>query len=244
MTFDQLRYFVACANFEHVGRAAKSINISTSSISSAIISLEQELDVLLFERIWKRLKLTEEGHKLKIEAQSLLDQDKQLKQKVKDKTADIIGTYRIGASHSLAAKQLVQISINIQKKHPSLKLILTAMDTGQLMEDILQGRLDLGIAFNSPIKPTNIEEHILLEGQIQIMVRKNHPILKLPKNKQMSALSSYPATIHQSAIGLSGCEAHAMFDKFNIEPKMSLLYNSDDIGVAHIITKTPGYSFR
>ncbi len=113
--------------------------------------------------------------------------------------------------------------------------MLSSSDTGQLMEDVLQGRLDLGVCFNLPSRPSTIEEIILYEGKLELVVRKNHPILKLPNSKRLKALSSYPSTVHQSAMGLSGCEAHTMFDKFNIVPDMSFFYNSDQIGLARIL---------
>ena len=61
MTLDQLRYFLAAARFEHIGKAAQSVSISPSAISTAIAALEDELGCELFRREGKSIVLNVSG---------------------------------------------------------------------------------------------------------------------------------------------------------------------------------------
>ncbi|MFF1301245.1 LysR family transcriptional regulator, partial [Streptomyces sp. NPDC058296] len=57
----QLRYFIAVAETEHVGRAAERLHISQSPLSRQIAQLENKLGLTLFERTQQRIRLTRDG---------------------------------------------------------------------------------------------------------------------------------------------------------------------------------------
>ena len=62
--FRQLEYFVAVAQEQHFGRAAKKCHVSQPTLSAAIAKLERELDVTLIERGHSFVGLTPEGERL------------------------------------------------------------------------------------------------------------------------------------------------------------------------------------
>src|SRR5690348_7560262 len=68
----QLRYFVAVAEAEHVGRAAERLHISQSPLSRQIAQLEKNLGLTLFERSQQRIRLTSDGRVFLTEAHALL----------------------------------------------------------------------------------------------------------------------------------------------------------------------------
>lgn len=68
----QLRYFVAVAEAEHVGRAAEELHISQSPLSRQIAQLEKNLGLTLFERSQQRIRLTADGRVFLNEARALL----------------------------------------------------------------------------------------------------------------------------------------------------------------------------
>jgi DNA-binding transcriptional LysR family regulator len=61
MTLDQLRIFVAVAERQHVTQAARALNLAQSAASNAIAALESEHDTQLFDRVGRRIELTEAG---------------------------------------------------------------------------------------------------------------------------------------------------------------------------------------
>ncbi|MFC8592879.1 LysR family transcriptional regulator [Streptomyces atroolivaceus] len=68
----QLRYFIAVAETEHVGRAAEQLHISQSPLSRQIAQLEKSLGLTLFERMQQRIRLTADGRVFLTEARALL----------------------------------------------------------------------------------------------------------------------------------------------------------------------------
>jgi len=72
LDLQRLRYFVAVAEVENVGQAAKSLHLTQSPLSRQIQSLEADLGITLFERSKKRLRLTAAGRDLLVEARALL----------------------------------------------------------------------------------------------------------------------------------------------------------------------------
>ena len=70
----QLEVFLATARFENISRAAEDLAMSQSAASSALKELESQFEVLLFDRIGKRLKLSELGAQLRPAAENLLAQ--------------------------------------------------------------------------------------------------------------------------------------------------------------------------
>ena len=73
MSLDQPRYFVAVAEEEHLGRAAKRLHISEPPLSRQIRQLEDELELKLFERNHKGMPLREEGQLLLEELRPVLN---------------------------------------------------------------------------------------------------------------------------------------------------------------------------
>ena len=73
-TLRQLEVFLATARHENVTRAAKTLAMSQSAASGALSELESQFDVKLFDRLGKRLQLSELGKQLRPQAERLLDQ--------------------------------------------------------------------------------------------------------------------------------------------------------------------------
>src|SRR5919205_2326340 len=72
-TLRQLEVFLAVARFESVSRAAETLSMSQSAASGSLADLERQFDVRLFDRVGKRLQLSELGRSVRAEAEALHD---------------------------------------------------------------------------------------------------------------------------------------------------------------------------
>jgi DNA-binding transcriptional LysR family regulator len=234
MTLDQLRYFLAAARFEHVGRAARSVSISPSAISTAIAVLEEELGCPLFRREGKSIILNDHGKYLRAQAEAVFDHLSVIRKNLQGAAVAIQGSYRLGASHFLATRVLARAWISVQREHPKLDGELCSMATANALNEVIAGTLDLALVF-SPLRHPDLREVCLYEGQLVIVVRRGHPILRAPANARLRGISSYPAMLHKAATGVDICEVHPMFEKFGIEPQIRCQWESDDQAIEGVV---------
>lgn len=228
MTLDQMRYFLEAAKFEHVGKAARSVFISPSAISSAISALESSMGVELFERQGKNIRLTDQGRALKTRVERILDEVSSLESNLKKGEAAMSGTYRLGASPFLASRYLAAAWFSLQRAHPGLVGELSSLQTARLVTDLLAGSQDFALCF-SPLRHPDLKQVDLYQGQLKIAVRKSHPVLK--EKSPLKKLSGYPATLHKASPGVDICESHPVFDRYGIEPKVTCYFDSDGTAV-------------
>ena len=99
-TLRQLEVFLAAAHLQNITRAAESLAMSQSAASSALKELEQQFDVLLFDRVGKRLQLNEQGRLIRPKAEALLAQAQDLEQALLEHAE--AGPLKVGAT-SLSA---------------------------------------------------------------------------------------------------------------------------------------------
>lgn len=235
MTLDQLKYFVAVARVEHVGRAAKSASISASVISATISSLEEELGCKLFKRKSNRIFLTVSGDRLWKESEKLLTDASLLKKKVNDDKVGLQGQYRIGASHFLASDILTPTWAKLSKDNPELKAEVLSLDSSVVTSDVLSGRIDAGLVF-SPIKHQNLSEIEIYRGVLLICVRRGHPILRMNEQKRIKNITRFPYTTFRASLGANICESHPVFDKFGIVPKSDFYYDNDYVALQRLLS--------
>jgi DNA-binding transcriptional LysR family regulator len=234
MTLDQFRYFLAAARFEHVGRAATSVAISPSAISTAIAALEEELGCPLFHRQGKTIVLNDQGRYLRAELEAVFDHLSVIRKHLHGAEAAVQGSYRLGASHFLSTRVLARAWIGLQREHPKLEGELSSMATAAAVTAVIQGTLDLALAF-SPLRHPGLQPFELYAGQMVLVVRKGHPVLRKPARARLGALSDYPAALHKAATGVEICEVHPMFERFGIVPQIRCLWDSDEQAIESVV---------
>ena len=234
MTLDQLRYFLAAARFEHIGKAAQSVAISPSAVSTAISALEEELGCPLFRREAKAIVLNDQGKYLRTEVEAVFDHLSVIRKNLQGAAVAIQGTYRLAASHFLATRVLAHAWISLQREHPKLDGELCSMHTANAIHEVIQGTIDLALVF-SPLRHPELRAFELYAGQLVIVVRRGHPILREKEQARLHGISAYPAMIHKSAPGAEICEVHPMFDKFGIEPEIRCQWDNDEQAIEGVL---------
>src|SRR5438477_5832073 len=145
MTLEQLRIFVAVAEREHVTAAAAALNVSQSAASAAISALEDRHDVKLFDRIGRRIVLTEIGRIFLEEARAVLARAS-VAESVLDEFAGLKrGTLRVVASQTIAAYWLPPILADFKERRPLLGLEVAIANTQQAADRVREGLADFGI---------------------------------------------------------------------------------------------------
>ena len=96
MELRHLRYFKVVAELQHFRNAADKLCITQPALSNQIKQLEQELNTNLFERVGRRVKLSETGELVLSATKRILNEVELLKETVSDREAGQTGSLKIG----------------------------------------------------------------------------------------------------------------------------------------------------
>lgn len=145
MTLEQLRIFVAVAEREHLTRAAQALNLTQSATSAAIAALESAHATRLFDRVGRRIELTEAGRVLLVEARAVLAQAAAAERALVDLSGLARGRLALAGSQTVANYWLPGIVQRYRALYPGIELKLDIGNTDVVRARVLQGEADLGI---------------------------------------------------------------------------------------------------
>ena len=143
ISFRQLSVFDAVARTGSVSQAAIEISLGQSATSLSLRELEKSLGASLFERIGKKLVLNANGHRLRPQAHSLLQQGQDF---YLDKGSEVLaGVIRLAASSTIGQYLLPQICSGFISRHPAVQVDLSIASTIEVIVKTEQMTVDLGL---------------------------------------------------------------------------------------------------
>lgn len=162
-----LNYLLALDKHQHFNNAAKACFVSQSTLSSAILKLEEQLSCQLLERDHKSFIFTSHGKQVVALAQQLLLSANDLVAFAKQQEGDDVGSIRLGCIPTIAPFLLTDLVQLCQQHLPKLELYLREDTTENLMLQLEQGEIDCAIlAF--PITKHNFSTKTLGEDRFFI----------------------------------------------------------------------------
>lgn len=167
MELYQLKSFAVIAEMKNLTKAAGSLNISQSALSTQIKSLEDELGLDLFTRNSRGMELNDKGRVLLTHAQEILKAADEMKRKANMLGDTVIGDVTVGINTEPAFLRVSEISRLIALEYPELNVILMACQSVDT-EDMLKRRmLDASFFYHHPIS-SEIEYEVLEDAEICI----------------------------------------------------------------------------
>jgi LysR family transcriptional regulator, hydrogen peroxide-inducible genes activator len=157
VNFQQLEYIVAVDKHRHFLRAANECCVTQATLSMMLKKLEDELEVIIFDRSKQPVVPTETGKEIISQAKVILKETAHLKQLANDIKAEVKGQIRIGIIPTLAPYLLPLFLYNLLKNNPQLKVKVSELNTGQIVEQLEKDHLDVGI-LATPISIEGIKE--------------------------------------------------------------------------------------
>ncbi len=180
VTLRQLRYFVAAARNGQFSMAATSENVSQSAITNAVLALEKELGVRLFDRLAQGVSLTADGQDFFHHACHILDSVRDATHKPRFRSAKLGGTVSIAASYTVLGYFLPDLLARFRASYPDVEIDLRDMDRAAIESAVMQGEVDLGVAILSNIERLDRFGHaVLVRSRRQLWVAPGHPLARL-----------------------------------------------------------------
>ena len=139
----QLEVFLATARHENISRAAQDLAMSQSAASGSLKELEGQFAVKLFDRVGKRLQLSELGRQLRPQAETLLAQARSFEQALAGE--DGMGRLHIGATMTIGNYLAVNMIAEFRSRYPDGDVALTVANTETIAEGVAGFQLDMGM---------------------------------------------------------------------------------------------------
>lgn len=182
-----LRYFLAVAEESHLTKAAARLGIRQPPLSQQIRVLEQELGVTLFHRLPRGMELTESGRALLADARSILALVDQAVDGVRRVSLGEAGRLTVGFTGSAAFHPFVPSVIRrFRESAPQVRLVLEESSTGELMEAVRDGRVDVAFIRGAHGADRGVAVETVLEESMLAAFPADHPMVKGRARKRIA----------------------------------------------------------
>ncbi|MFC3883505.1 LysR family transcriptional regulator [Bacillus songklensis] len=187
-----LEYFVAVCEELHFTKAAEKLHISQPTLSQQIRILESNLGTPLFQRIGKKVYITQAGQILFQHTQRIFFELNQVRNEINELKDLQRGKITIGCSGNYL---LLSSIISFHERYPGIELSVIDTTTEETIEKILNNQFDMGIVF-LPIKENQLESRRLFCTELSLAVSAEHEFANAPFIK-LENLQSIPIFLLQ-----------------------------------------------
>jgi DNA-binding transcriptional LysR family regulator len=217
----QVETFRAVAEELSFSRAAAKLGYVQSSVSAQVSALERELGVPLFDRLGRRIALTDVGEVMFAYSGRLLDLAEQTRAAVVDAgvgSGEVAGSLTVSAPETLLTYRLPKLLALFHERHPKVRLSVRPSAIGRLVgsarKAVEEGAVDVAFVLDEPLnermRPTDLAVETLVAEEVTVIAPASH------------ALASAPAVLPQDLRGEtvllpeapeSGCAYRGQFER-------------------------------
>ncbi|ANX13936.1 hypothetical protein ABE41_018140 [Fictibacillus arsenicus] len=252
MEIHQLEYVVAVANHRQFTKAAEEICLSQSSLSQQIIKLEEELEVRLFDRTTRSVRLTPAGKEFLLYAKRILSEVKQARKTMLQYTDLERGHIVLGTLPIIGQLGFTSLIASFQRKYPGINIEIREGGSEDLLEWLLLAEIEVAL-LTPPDRlksEENLEFHLLLEDEIVLITSLSHRLANSDKINLADAATenflfmnyhSGMRKISKLACNLAGFEPKIIYESSQVETICGLV--EENIGVA-LLTSRVAASYK
>ena len=175
MELRNIKSFIKVAEFENFSKAAEVLGYAQSTITLQIQQLEQELGVNLFDRIGKRVLLSEKGRAFLSYANDMVQLEAEAIETVSENTTPT-GTLRIGTIESIASSFLPLLLEEYLKKCPQVHLDIIIGVTLELYDQLEKGNLDIIFLADRPAYHPTLKTVFSRPVAVPFIASAEHPL--------------------------------------------------------------------
>ncbi len=167
MNIQQLEYILAVDQLKSFSKAADYCHVTQATLSAMVKKLEEQLDIVIFDRKANPIATTENGREVLVQAQQVVAHANALLSSSKAINQKIEGKVKLGIIPTIASSVLPLIMKPLVEKYPLLHLEIHEVTTNQMIKDLREGKLDVGI-LSTPIASTDLETQRLYVEDLRL----------------------------------------------------------------------------
>ncbi len=180
MTITQLRYVLAVAEHQNFTKAAEKTFVTQPTLSMQIQKLEDELEILIFDRSKKPIELTSVGKKIVNQARNIVNEAERMQDVVDQEKGFIGGEFHLGIIPTIMPTLLPMFLKSFNNRYPKVLLRIEELTTDEIIAKINDGHLDAAIAA-TPLNSEKIKERPLYYEPFVGYVPQNHRLYEQSK---------------------------------------------------------------
>ena len=221
MNLDQIRNFHAVAVHKSFTIAAEKLFRTQPAISTQVRMLEEELGTRLFDRIGKKVYLTQAGNVLLDYAERLLSLHDEAKLAVTEVNTTPKGKILIGANESTCLYVLPQIFALFKKKYPDVQISIYRNFSRKVLDKVRGNQLDFGIV-TLPVPDRELNILPIAEDELWLITGPGHP-LAAQSSPNLEDVVSYPFIFHTAGTTRERLRKHfgSWWDRLHISMELA-----------------------
>ena len=191
MELRQVETFRAVAEELSFSRAAAKLGYVQSSVSAQVSALERELGVPLFDRLGRRIALTDVGEVMFAYSGRLLDLAEQTRAAVVDAgvgSGEVAGSLTVSAPETLLTYRLPKLLALFHERHPKARLSVRPSAIGRLVgsarKAVEEGAVDVAFVLDEPLnermRPTDLAVETLVAEEVTVIAPASHALASAP----------------------------------------------------------------
>ncbi len=178
INFQHLNYFLIAAKHLNFSDAAEELYISYSTLSKAMSRLETQMDIKLFEKDGRNIKLTKYGKIFAGYVSKAITELKNGIDEIERLTNQYSGEVRLSSVFTTSSTYLPERLARYRKEYPEMTVYLTQTSTQEILRTIMDGEIDIGFCgeFNFDDYKDDIDREFIYNDKIVLIVNKSHPL--------------------------------------------------------------------
>lgn len=175
MDLRQLATFQSIAQTGSFTRAAERLGYVQSNVTAHIQALEEELGVVLFDRLGRQIQLTEPGRRLLKYADQMLALASEARDAVSDKVS---GEVLISAPETLCAHRLPTLLRRIRNELPDVQVVFRPLPSNELRQHVSNGTIDVALTLEQPRPGLGLNVEIMAVEEVVVIAPPDHALTR------------------------------------------------------------------
>lgn len=175
MTITQLEYVLAVAKEKHFGKAAENCHVTQPTLSMQLQKLEEELEVIIFDRSKTPIEITDEGKVIIGQAKKIINEHYKLYSMLEESKDEVRGEFTLAIIPTLSSFLIPLFLKDFSEKYPKVNLTIKESITEDIIEDLNSGIIDAGLLV-TPLNEKNIQERKLYYEPFYLFSARNHEL--------------------------------------------------------------------
>ncbi|GHB29695.1 LysR family transcriptional regulator [Salinicola rhizosphaerae] len=194
MDTQSLQAFIAVADTQSFSLAGEQLHLTQPAVSKRIATLEHQSGAKLFDRINRRVSLTEAGRLLLPRARQILQLVEDSRRQLHNLSGEVTGSLALATSHHVGLHRLPPVLKAFTQRYPSVNLEMQFLYSEQAYQAVVSGEAELAVVTLFPQTGPMIESTPVWTDQLRFVASPDHPLAR-EQRLPLSALVGHPAVL-------------------------------------------------